>query len=618
MKTTALCLALFGAMLAVTPLGVMQAKDKRHEAKSAPAPKPAPFNVVEAGIPEMRTALESGRITSRELVTQYLTRIALYEDKLHAVITVNPHVLAEADERDRERAAGRVRGPLHGIPIALKDNILTHDIVTTGGALAFDGFLPPYDATLVRNLRDAGAIIIAKTTLSELANWVAGAPTPMPGNYNAVRGFAYNPYDPRRDPREATDDGRPVLQTGGSSSGAGTAANFWAGNVGSETSGSILSPSNQNMLAAVKPTVGRISRYGVIPITADQDTAGPMAKTVTDAAIMLGALESPAPDPNDPATKTCTPPPGRDYTRFLKPDGLKGMRIGIPRAFFYDHINPPERFGAEPASPPAERDTSSSGGPSTRPSGAPFGTGSGFGPRGGGLTPEQARVMTEALDILKQQGAVIVDPVEIPSISTKDPDKNFMLWGQCGGITNVKGKDASCSVDLKYGMKRDFNAWLNTLGPSAPVKTLTELREWNITHIQAGAIRFGQSNLDISDEMNVEADRPRYVADRAKDIQLAGTQGIDAAMKANNLDALLFPGASGAAIAARPGYPTVLVPFGMVPNSLTPPPPPGFDPKPTPFGVAFTGMACSEPKLLQLGYSFEQASKRRTLPPATP
>ena len=226
---------------------------------------PPPFNVVEATIPEMRAAMEKGRITSRELVMLYLARIGMYEDKLHCIITVNPNALKEADERDRERAQGRVRGPLHGIPIALKDNVLTHDIVTTGGALAFEGFLPPYDATLVKNLRDAGAVIIAKTGLSELANWVAGAPTPMPGNYNAMRGFGYNPYDPRRDPREGTNDGRPVLQTGGSSSGVGTAANFWAGNVGSETSGSILSPSNQNMLAAVKPTVGRISRYGVIP-----------------------------------------------------------------------------------------------------------------------------------------------------------------------------------------------------------------------------------------------------------------------------------------------------------------------------------------------------------------
>ena len=263
---------------------------------TAALPQKKPFDVVEATIPEMRQAMKDGRMTSRDLVLAYLARIGMYEDKLHCIITVNPNVLAEADERDRELAQGRSRGPLHGIPIALKDNILTHDIVTTGGALAFAGYMPPYDATLVKNLRDAGAVIIAKTGLSELANWVAGPPTPMPGNYNAIRGFGFNPYDPRRDPREGSDDGRPVLATGGSSSGVGTAANFWAGNVGSETSGSILSPSNQNMLAAVKPTVGRISRYGVIPITADQDTAGPMAKTVTDAAIMLGALEGAAPD----------------------------------------------------------------------------------------------------------------------------------------------------------------------------------------------------------------------------------------------------------------------------------------------------------------------------------
>jgi amidase len=577
------------------------AKDKHHKKAEELAPaKPVPaFSVVEASIPEMRAAMEQGRVTSHELVVQYLVRIGMYEDKLHAVMTVNPHALAEADERDRERAQGKVRGPLHGIPIALKDNILTHDIITTGGALAFENLLPPYDATLVKNLRDAGAVIIAKTTLSELANWVAGAPMPMPANYNAIREFAYNPYDPRRDPREGTADGRPALTTGGSSSGAGTAANFWAGNVGSETSGSILSPSNQNMLAAVKPTVGRISRYGVIPITADQDTAGPMAKTVTDVAIMLGALESAAPDPNDPATKTCTPPPGRDYTPFLKADGLKGARIGIPRAFFYDKANPPVRTGEtvpEPRATPAP---------------------GGFG-RGGGLNPEQARMMSEAIDILRQQGAVIVDPVEIPSISTQDTDKNFLLWGTCGGYNNGRGRDANCSVVLKYGMKRDFNKFLATLGPAAPVKTLTELREWNITHINGNAIRFGQSNLDVSDEMDLEADRARYEADRAKDIELAGTNGIDAAMKANNLDALLFPGASGASIAAKPGYPTVMVPFGLVPNAPTPPFPAGFDAKPAPMGVGFTGMACSEPKLLQLGYAFEQATKRRVPPVATP
>ncbi len=588
MKRTVLCLPLILS-------GLLHAQTKPTASVHAVQ---APFNVVEASIPEMRAALEHGRITSHELVVQYLTRIALYEDKLHAIITVNPHVLAEADERDRERASGRVRGPLHGIPIALKDNILTRDIVTTGGALAFAGYIPPYDATLVKNLRAAGAIIIAKTGLSELANWVAGAPTPMPANYNAVGGFGYNPYDPRRDPRDATDDGRPALQTGGSSSGVGTAANFWPGNVGSETSGSILSPANQNMLAAVKPTVGRISRYGVIPITADQDTAGPMAKTVADVAILLGALESPAPDPNDPATSKCPPPAGRDYTPFLKADGLKGARIGIPRAFFYDRNNLPDL---------SERRRPRAGG--------------GGGGRGAGaeaLTPEQARVMTEAIDFLRQQGAVIVDPADIPSVVTKDLDKNFLLWGQCGGITNVKGKDADCSVVLKYGMKRDFNKWLGTLGPSAPVKTLTELRVWNITHISAGAIKYGQSNLDVSDEMDLDGDRPRYEADRAKDIELAATHGIDEVMKANNLDALLFPGASGASIAAKPGYPTVLVPFGMVPNAPTPPFPSTFDAKPAPFGVSFTGMACSEPRLIELAYAFEQATKRRVPPPSAP
>ncbi|HEV2199992.1 MAG TPA: amidase family protein [Bryobacteraceae bacterium] len=542
-----------------------------------------PFTVVEAGIPEMRTALEHGRVTSRDLVTQYLVRIALYEDKLRAAIAVNHNALQEAEALDRERAQGRVRGPLHGIPVAIKDNILTSDMPTTGGALVFDGFVPPYEATLAKNLRAAGAIILAKTGMTELANWVAGGPTPMPGNYNAVGGFGMNPYDPRRDPREATADGRPALQTGGSSSGIGTSANFWAANVGTETSGSILSPSNQNMLAGIKPTVGRISRYGVIPITADQDTPGPMAKTVTDVAIMLGALEGAAPDSNDPATIKCPPPPGRDYTRSLRTEALKGARIGIPRMFYYD-----------PIAPPGVKE-----------------------PRGG-LNPAQAKVMAEAIGVLKQQGAVIVDPSDIPSVVSRDSSNNLLLWNQCGGIEGAKGKDADCSVVLKYGMKRDFNKWLDTLGPLAPVKTLTELREWNIAHTKSGAIRFGQSNLDISDEMDVQADRARYEADRAKDLALAATHGIDEVMKANNLDALLFPGATGAAIAAKPGYPTVIVPFGMVPNAPTPAFPEGFDAKPSPFGVSFTGMACSEPRLIELAYAFEQATKRRVSPPSAP
>jgi amidase len=569
-------------------------------------PRPTPFAVVEATIPEMRVAMEQKRVTSRQIVEQYLMRIAMYEDRLHAAITVNPKALELADERDRERAQGRLRGPLHGIPIALKDNVHTTFMRTTGGALAFENLVPPYDATLTKNLMDAGAIIIAKTGMTELANWVAGAPTPMPGNYNAVGGQGYNPYDPRKDPRDATFDGRPALQTGGSSSGVGTAANFWAGNVGTETSGSILSPSNANMLAGIKPTVGRVSRYGVIPITADQDTAGPMAKSVSDVAIMFGAMESASPDSNDAATTKCTPAANRDYTVYLKRDGLKGARIGIPRAFFYDRITPP---GGEPAPAP---DAGRGG------RGRGRGEGGGRGGNGGGLNDAQKKAMDEAIAVLKKEGAIVVDPANIPSILEKNPKENFVRWGQCSGVNNAKGKDADCSVVLKYGMKRDFNAWLATLGSAAPLKSLTELREWNKAHEKAGSIKYGQSQLDISDEMDVQKDKARYEADRAKDIRVAGANGIDAVMKAERLDAIFFPGASGAAIAAKPGYPTVTVPFALVPNEPTPPFPAGFSAKPGPMGVSFTGMACSEPKLIELAYAFEQATKKRTAPPQFP
>src|SRR5207253_2745667 len=313
--------------------------------------------------------------------------------------------------------------------------------------------------------------------------------------YNAVGGQGYNPYDPRKDPREATFDGRPALGTGGSSSGVGTAANFWAGNVGTETSGSILSPSNQNMLAAVKPTVGRISRYGVIPITADQDTAGPMAKSVTDVAIMFGAMESATPDPNDPATTKCTPAPNRDYTVYLKRDGLKGARIGVPRAFYFDRLD---------AMPEGNR---------------------------GGLTAAQKKAMEDAIAVLTQEGAIVVDPANIPSIAEKDPTNNFVRWTTCSGVTNAKGKDQDCSVVFKYGMKRDFNKWLASLGASAPLKSLTEFRQWSLAHQKMGAIKFGQSLLDLSDDVDLERDRARHEADRAKDIRLAATHGLEQATK---------------------------------------------------------------------------------------
>jgi amidase len=551
-------------------------------ASASAAAQTRPFTVVETSIADMRRALEQKRTTSHEIVRQYLARIATYEDKLHAVITVNPRALAIADSLDRLRAQGRILGPLHGIPVALKDNIHTTDMPTTGGALAFADLVPPYEATLTRNLEAAGAIIIAKTQLTELANWVASG---MPGNYNGLNGYGMNPWDPRRDPRDAFFDGRPVLSTGGSSSGVGTNVSFWAANVGTETSGSILSPSNQNFLVGIKPTVGRVSRYGVIPITADQDTPGPMARTVSDAAIMLGALEGASPDPHDSATTRCPAPAGRDYTRFLNPSGLKGARIGIPRAFYY------ERTSAGSTAPR------------------------------GGLNDAQRKLMEEAIATLEQQGAVIVDPADIPSVTDTDPAKNILNWNPCSGLDDAKGQDADCSIVFKYGMKRDFNAWLQSLGDKAPVKSLTELRQWNVAHQKAGASKYGQAQLDISDEINLPQDRERYEADRRKDVLLSATNGIDAALKAHRLDALLFPSVSSAGIAARPGYPTVTVPYGFVPVPPGTGPaafPAGFEAKPAPFNVSFTGTACSEPKLIEIAYAFEQATKKRTAPPQFP
>lgn len=537
------------------------------------------FSVVEATIPQMQEAMAKGQVTSRQLVEQYLQRIGMYEDRINATLAVNAKALEEADQLDRERAQGKLRGPLHGIPVALKDNIHTTDMPTTGGALVFAGYVPPYEATLTRNLKAAGAIIIAKTGLTELANWVAGNPNAMPGNYNAIGGFAFNPYDPRPDPRPEPGDGRPVLQTGGSSSGVGTAANFWAGNVGSDTGGSIISPSNANMLVGIRPTIGRISRYGVIPITADHDTAGPMTKTVADAAIMLGAMEGASPDPNDAATRTCTPPPNRDYTRFLNASGLKGVRIGVPRAFYIDRVTLPGEKS----------------------------------PRGG-INAEQAKLMADAIAVLKAHGATIVDPADVPSFVATNPDDNFPLWDFCAGAEHARGKDQNCSINFKYGMKRDYNAWLASLGPSAPVKTLKEHREWNLAHRKAGAINYDQSRFDISDEIDLVADKARVDADDAKDRRLSRDQGIDGVLKQYQLDAFITPGGSGAGIAARAGYPIIAVPFGMVPNAPQNPFPAGFNARTAPYGVGFVGAQCSEPKLIEIAYAFEQATKKRVAP----
>jgi amidase len=537
------------------------------EGARARAPSLEQPTVVEASLADLRRAMERRQLTSRQITQQYLDRIARYDAALRAVITLNPRALEDADERDRERARGRVRGPLHGIPIALKDNIHTTTMRTTGGALAFSRLVPPYEATLTVNLRAAGAIILAKTSMTELANWVAAD---MPNHFNPIGGFGMNPYDPRRDPR-AGGRGLGILDPGGSSSGIGTAANLWAASVGTETSGSILTPSSQTMLVGIKPTVGRVSRRGVIPITADQDTPGPMARFVADAAILLGAMESASPDPRDPATTRCVPPLGRDYTGNLDTGRLRGARIGIPRRFYYDRLDPSRRAA-----------------------------------------------MAEAIAVLKRLGATVIDPADPPSVTDTDLTGNLLAWGICAAPGGGKDDDARCSVVLKYGMKRDFNRWLASLEGRGPVRTLGELRAWNRERAASGALRFGQAQLDISDEMDLEADRPRYEADRRRDVLLAATRGIDAALREDRLDALLFPGSRGSSIAARAGYPSIIVPFGVVPVRGLDALPADFESRPSPFGVTFTGAACSEPSLIGFAYAFEQATRRRMAPPEFP
>jgi amidase len=566
---TALVLCAGLAAQAGGPLGLTD-RDDNDQSRS--------FEVVEATIPQLQKALQNHVVTSRELVQIYLARIDAYEGTLNAFIRLNPRAESEARRLDRERARGYIRGPLHGIPIVLKDNILTPDIPTTGGALAFTGFVPPYEATLASKLRAAGAIILGKTVMTELANWVSDA---MPGNYSAVGGYGYNPYDPRADPRPGVDargfpfaDGRPALATGGSSSGIATAANLAAANVGTETSGSILSPSNNTMLAGIKPTVGLISRYGVIPITADQDTAGPMARDVASAAIMLNVLAGP--DPLDtPATLGPPACPAVDYTRSLKRQGLVGARIGIAVPYRDGVPNPAGGFLLTP------------------------------------LTAPQLEVLNDAVSALRDAGATVAD-ANIPSIV------ELLNFGICAAREDTKANDVNCSVVLKYGFKRDFNNFLSSLGPTAPVPTLSALRAFNTAHIGDNAIKYLQARLDISDEMDVVADSARYLSDRHKDLTLAGTNGIDAALASGTFDALLFPSSRGADIAARPGYPSVTVPFGFVPNTPTPPFPDGFNAAPGPYGITFTGTACSEPTLIRLAYAFEQATKKRVPPTSAP
>ena len=270
----------------------------------------AGLNLQTVTIPQLQKALSAGKTTSRRLVAAYLDRIAAYDGQVNSIRALNPKALKLAGRLDKERSSGKIRGPLHGIPVLLKDNIDTLDMPTTAGSIALKGSIPLEEATITTKLEEAGAIILGKTNLSEFANWVDLS---MPNGYSSLGGQVRNAYtfgDPS-----------------GSSSGSGVAGSmaFATGTVGTETSGSILSPSMANSLVGIKPTTGLLSRFGIIPLAPSFDTPGPMTRTVTDAAIMLGVMAGV--DDKDERTVDSGDAPS-DYTKFLKTDALKGARIG--------------------------------------------------------------------------------------------------------------------------------------------------------------------------------------------------------------------------------------------------------------------------------------------------
>ncbi|PWT91667.1 MAG: amidase [Blastocatellia bacterium] len=522
---------------------------------------PSRLQLVEASIPELQQALQTRLITSEQLVQMYLNRIAAYDHAgpmLNSFIHLNPNALEEARARDLERHRGRVQGPLFGIPVLLKDNINTADMPTTAGSVALAGSIPPNDAFITDRLREAGAIILGKATLTEFANFIAIG---MPSGYSSLGGYGFNAYDPRPLPG---GDGRPVLTPGGSSSGPGIAvsASLVAIAIGTETSGSILSPGSANGIVGIKPTVGLVSRNGILPITADQDTAGPLARTVRDAAILLGEIAGF--DPNDPATAACLVPGTcfSDYTQFLNKHALRGARIAVPHVPYWN-----------------------------------------------GFTAAQQQIMLDAIAALREEGAFVADPYEIPNQAA------ISAFGICTSFP----PPTNCSTVLMYGQKHDLNIYLTTR-PNAPVHTLQDIINFNNAHA-AVALKYGQAIFLAANQLNTNpgtTDTQRYLADRAMDLLLT-RGGLDAVFNGpdgipgtdDDFDAILFPQNRGAAAPAKAGYPSIVVPGGFMPPSA-----PVINP--APFGVTFTGRAFSEPKLIALAYAFEQATKHRLAPASTP
>jgi amidase len=503
---------------------------------SAQAPAPA-FDLEESTIADLQQRMESGRETSRSLVQKYLARIDAVDRSgpaIRSVLETNPEALAIADRLDAERRDRATRGPLHGIPILIKDNIATADrMMTTAGSRALAGVTPPKDAFIVARLRDAGVVILGKTNLSE---WANARSTHSTSGWSGRGGQTKNPYALDRNPSGSS-----------SGSGAAVAANLAAAAVGTETDGSIVSPSTNQSLVGIKPTLGLLSRMGIVPIAHSQDTAGPMARTVADAAALLGAMAGA--DPDDAVTANSTRRGTRDYTRFLDANGLRGARIGVVRN---------RLFGSNVAAD---------------------------------------RIADEAIADMKKQGAVIVDPANIPTLGKFD--------------------DSELDI-LLYEFKADLNKYLAWLGPASPVHSMKDVIAFNEAHKDEEMPFFGQELLEMAEKKGPLTD-PKYRVTLAKNRRLAGALGIDAVMTAHKLDALVAPtggpawlidlvngdGGTAAApgpssVAAVAGYPHVTVPAGFF--------------RGLPIGISFFGKAWSEPTLIKLAYAYEQATKRRKPP----
>jgi len=509
------------------------------ETAVAPAAEVKPFENVksfeleEITIGELQDGMKSGRFTARSLAEKYSARIAEIDKQgpsINAVIEMNPEAEAIAEALDRERKAKGPRGPLHGIPVLIKDNIDTADrMMTTAGSLALVGSKPPKDSFVANKLRAAGAVILGKTNLSEWANIRSNHST---SGWSGRGGLTRNPYALDRNPCGSS-----------SGTGAGISANLATVGIGTETDGSIVCPSSANGLVGIKPTVGLVSRSGIIPISHSQDGAGPMCRTVRDAAILLSALTGV--DPDDPATAGSAGKAQMDYAQFCDPNGLNGARIGVARKYF-------------------------------------------------GFNDAVDALMEQTLDAMKKQGATLVDPADIETLGKFDESELLVFM---------------------YELKADLNAYLSRLGPDAPVRTLKDIIDFNQRNRQKEMSYFGQ-DLFVKSEAKGPLTEKEYTDAVAKNRQLARTEGIDALMDKHQLDAIVAPtggpawltdlingdhaagGSSNAAAVA--GYPNINVTAGFISG--------------LPVGISFFGRGWSEPTLIKLAYSFEQATKARQAP----